>query len=204
MKQISSYFKLIVVLAIFASACEGPAGETGPAGPAGAQGPQGAAGAAGAIGPAGPAGPAGKDGASASSNINTSAWVTAAPNQWSTDADSTFFSIFLTEKAITQAVLDKGAVLAYVKAAAAKDYILPLPYSAGAFQISYVPIFDATDGGIMEFDFTPFVEGVAPGDIGSLAFRYVVIKDLNLIGGRQKAINWKDYNEVKRELNLQD
>jgi hypothetical protein len=204
MKQISSFFKLIIVLAIFASACKGPAGETGPAGATGAAGPQGAAGAAGAAGPAGPAGPAGKDGASASSNITTSAWVSVAPNQWETDADSTFFSAFLTEKAITQAVLDKGAVLGYVKGATATDYILPMPYSAGAFQISYVPIFDATQGGIIEFDFTPFLEGVAPGDIGSLAFRYVIIKDLNLIGGRAKAINWKDYNEVKRELNLKD
>lgn len=204
MKQISSFFKLTLVLAIFASACKGPAGDTGPAGATGAQGAQGAAGAAGATGPAGPAGPAGKDGASASSNITTSAWVTVGANDWDTTADSTFFSVFLIEKAITQAVLDKGAVLAYVKGATATDYILPLPYSAGAFQISYVPIFDATDGGLMEFDFTPFLEGVAPGDLGSLAFRYVIIKDLNLIGGRAKAINWKDYNEVKRELNLKD
>lgn len=204
MKRITSLLKLSIVLAVFGLACKGPAGDTGPAGAAGAQGAQGAAGAAGTAGPAGPAGPAGKDGASASSNIATSAWLTVPANQWETDEDSTFFSVFLTEKAITQAVLDKGAVMAYVKGANDKDYIIPLPYSAGAFQISYVPIFDATQGGIMEFDFAPFLEGVAPSDIGSLAFRYIIIKDIALVGGRQKAINWKDYTEVKRELNLRD
>lgn len=201
MKRLSTYFKLVIVLAIFASACKGPAGETGPAGATGAQG---AAGPAGATGPAGPAGKDGKDGAGTASNITTSAWITAKPADWDTNEDSTFFSIFAIEKAVTQAVLDKGAVLAYVKGATDKDYIIPLPYSAGAFQLSYVPIFDATEGGLMEFDFSPFIEGLDPADIGDLAFRYVIIKDLSLIGGRAKAINWKDYEEVKRELNLKD
>jgi Collagen triple helix repeat (20 copies) len=203
MKQISSFFKLTLVLAIFASACKGPAGDTGPAGPAGAQGAQGAAGAAGATGPAGPAGPAGKDGASASSNITTSAWITTPKASWAL-VDSSYFANYLPTTAITQSVLDKGAVLVYFKDATASGYIIPLPYLANAFQISFVPTFTAQFGGEIEIDFEPYANISPSSFTNDLAFRYVIIKDLNLIGGRQKAINWKDYNEVKRELGLKD
>lgn len=205
MKRITSILKLTIVLAVFGMACKGPAGDTGPAGAAGAQGAQGAAGAAGAAGPAGPAGPAGKDGASASSNIATSAWLAVKKTDWKVTEDSTLYFNIFAEKSITQNVLDKGAVMVYFKGATDKDYILPLPYTANLFQLSFVPLFDATQGGSLEVDFQPYVEDLGPADFNSeLAFRYIIIKDIALIGGRQKAINWKDYNEVKRELNLRD
>jgi hypothetical protein len=203
MKAISQLFKLGLILSIFVMACKGPAGETGPAGATGAQGP---AGATGATGPAGPAGKDGKDGAGASSNITTTGWLTVKKTDWQVFDDSTaYFNIF-PDKNITQSVLDKGAVMVYFKGATDNGYILPLPYDASVFQITYFPFFDATLGGAMEIDFIPFLDGVSPADFESeLAFRYIIIKDIALAtGGRAKAINWKDYNEVKRELKLQD
>jgi hypothetical protein len=203
MKAFSSIFKLAIIFILFSMACKGPAGDTGPAGPTGLKGDPGAAGATGATGATGAAGKDGATGGS-SSNITSSTWLTVTPNDWDTDKDSLFFSVFAVEKAITQLVLDKGAVIAYFKGSADKDYILPLPFSSSTFRISYVPIFDATDGGLMEFDFSAILKTRKPNTIGNLSFRYVIIKDLALIGGRQKAINWKDYEEVKRELNLKD
>ncbi len=204
MKTIKLIFKLSVVLSIFIMACKGPAGDTGPAGPAGPAGPQGAAGAAGANGAAGATGPAGKDGASAASNITTSAWQNVPKASWLLFPDSSAYYKIFKETAITQNVLDKGAVMVYFKGANAQNYILPLPYLGSVFQISYVPSFDATNGGEIEIDFEPYVD-ISPADFqNDLAFRYIIIKDLNLIGGRQKAINWKDYEEVKRELGLKE
>jgi hypothetical protein len=205
MKKFSSYFKLVLVLAIFAASCKGPAGDTGPAGP---QGPQGAQGAAGANGSAGVTGPAGKDGASGTggaSNITTTAWLTVKKTEWVLAPDSSVYFRILKDKNINQSVLDKGAVFAYFRGANAIDYILPLPYTASVFQISFVPSYNAKDGGEVEFDFQPFIDNLSPASFqNDLSFRYVIIKDLTVVGGRLKPINWKDYNEVKRELNLKD
>lgn len=215
MKQISSIFKLVVLLAVFGSACKGPAGDTGPAGATGAQGPQGAAGAAGAVGAVGPAGKDGKDGTSgSSSNITTSAWIGVAPADWdyypisSTNPalDSTYFEVGIPDKNITQNVLDKGAVFVYINQSdTGYSAISPLPLTITGNNpsvINYLPYFETPAGGFLIINFKSTKNRKRPA--GTIAFRWVIIKDLTVSNGRLKAINWKDYNEVKRELGLKD
>jgi hypothetical protein len=205
MKKFSSYFKLVLVLAIFAASCKGPAGDTGPAGP---QGPQGAQGAAGANGSAGVTGPAGKDGASGTGgaiNATTSPWLATAATDWNVyKEDSTYTNVYVTEKLITQSVLDKGFVMAYIRFGTDTGYAEALPYALETGKISFAPGFDAKEGGFMEFYIDLYRrKATAPN---GLSFRYVIIPDLKVVnpGGRLSSINWKDYNEVKRELNLKD
>lgn len=205
MKRITSILKLSIVLAVFGMACKGPAGDTGPAGAAGPQGAQGAAGAAGAAGAVGPAGPAGKDGASGSSNATTSPWLTLTADDWNVyTSDSTYINVYVPEKLITQAVLEKGLVVAYIRFGTDTGYAEPLPYVIETGKISFAPGFDAKEGGFMEFYIDLYRRRAVPPS--GLSFRYVIVPDLKVVnpGGRQKAINWKDYNEVKRELNLKD
>lgn len=206
MKQISSFFKLTLVLAIFASACKGPAGDTGPAGATGAQGAQGAAGAAGAVGATGPAGPAGKDGkdgTSGASNITTSPWIGITTADWNTfTEDSTYINVYIPDKVITETVLEKGLVYAYIRFGTGTGYAEPMPYGFDGGKISFAPIFDATEGGFMEIYLSSFRNKPTGPNI---AVRYVIVPEATVSNpGRQKAINWNDYNEVKRELNLKD
>jgi hypothetical protein len=199
--NITSILKMAVVAALFITACKGPAGETGPAGPQGAAGPTGAAGVAGVAGPAGPAGPAGKDGKDATTTITTTPWIAITSADWNTyQDDSTYLNVYIPDARITQAVLDKGAIMAYARFGTNTSQVFPLPFGFDFGTLSFAPIFDATEGGFMEVYFDLFAEVISP----NISVRYVIIPDLTVVGGRQKAINWKDYAEVKRELNLVD
>jgi hypothetical protein len=202
MKKLSTYFKLSIVLGLLIVACKGPAGETGPAGP---QGPTGAQGAAGAAGATGPAGKDGKDGAGSSINATTSPWLAIGQNDWNVyTQDSTYTNVYITEKLITPAVLEKGLVMAYLRFGTDIGYAEPLPFVLENGKVSFAPGYDATDGGFMEFYIDIYRRRAVPP--AGFNFRYVIIPDLKVVnpGGRQKAINWKDYNEVKKLLNLKD
>jgi len=106
---------------------EGPVGATGPQGPAGANGANGTNGTNGATGPAGPIGPQGPAG---SANVIYSSWQT--PNNWRDTVLSGLTNCKVdnvTATSITSAVLDQGAILAYVKNTFGNnDGPFPLPY----------------------------------------------------------------------------
>jgi hypothetical protein len=108
---------LLALLFIVASCTKegpaGPAGLTGPQGPPGANGANGATGAPGPTGPQGPQGPAGQQGPAGTANVIYSSWF--SPTAWT---PATGFNDFTFDKAapsLTQAVIDNGAVLGYVK-----------------------------------------------------------------------------------------
>ncbi len=110
---------------------EGPAGATGSQGPAGATGAAGAAGAAGATGPAGATGVAGPAG---TANVVYSAWVTE-PANWG--ADTVMLSLnggnakrfIVTAPSLSQAVLDQGVILTYMRGGVTSNNPIALPYN---------------------------------------------------------------------------
>ena len=129
----------------------------------------------GATGAQGPAGPAG------TANVQYSPWVTVtftgSPNTGN-----------LTAAAITQDILDKGDVRVYTKAG---NSVVSLPYANAGATIHgryYV--------GKIEF--------IASYSFSSLPIRYVIIPGGTSMSGRKAAIDYTDYEAVKRAYNLPD
>jgi hypothetical protein len=124
---------LLLAIAFIAVQCtkegpEGPAGATGPQGPVGATG---ATGPAGPTGPTGPQGPTGPTGPAGTANVIYSPWTNFVAGNWS--AVQTIFSIDqrrypITAPGCTQAIVDNGVVLAWVKFIGFPNtsYLLPL------------------------------------------------------------------------------
>lgn len=94
---------------------EGPEGPVGPQGPQGAPGPTstGATGPAGPTGATGPAGPTGPQGPAGTANVIYSAWF--SPTAWLPATGFNDFSFDRAAPSLTQAAIDNGAVLGYVK-----------------------------------------------------------------------------------------
>lgn len=102
---------LLLGIAFIAVSCtkegpEGPAGASGAQGPAGVQGPQG---------PAGPAGPQGPQG---TTNVTYSSWYTTVTGDWVATGTPPYWDNYRynrTAPGVTQAIIDNGIVLAYMK-----------------------------------------------------------------------------------------
>jgi hypothetical protein len=146
----------------------------GPAGDVGPAGPAGATGATGATGPAG------------SSGAIYSEWITPT-------FSSTTFSATLTAPKLTQEILDRGAVHVYIKGT---SLIFPLPYT-DIDSLGRVPFhldFAAGVGRIVIFTTAP---------VSGLPFRYVLIPG-SIPAGRRAAIDFNNYEAVKKEFDLKD
>ena len=179
-----NYWLLISVL-INCLACKGPQGEVGPqgvAGPTGAQGAQGPQGAQGAA------------------NLIVSAWLPVNAADWKSDNDPLYFYTGVEDKNITQAIIDKGAVMAYYRTPGQKSVVLSLPSVTNKVSIGY--FFQLNQGkGVMNFDLSYFLPRKVPIDF-DLEFRWIIIPPNP--GGRLKAMDWSNYANAKRELNLPD
>ena len=128
------YSVVCLVVGIVFYACKGPQGDIGPTGPTGNVGSMGVGGPAGTVGPAGttgttgtagttgPAGETGQPGATGpqgptgNANVVYSAWIAPA---WVSGGDATNGAFFKQKSdanaLLTQDVIDKGIVYAYVK-----------------------------------------------------------------------------------------
>ena len=127
-----------VLLLVMGTACsgkDGAAGPAGPTGPAGAQGPAGTPGAAGTNGTNGADGAAGAPGATgpAGPQGNANVRSTVVPNVSLSASASTLVSV----PAITNDIVDNGAVLVYVRLVGFGGYwdALPVYSSAGGVLI---------------------------------------------------------------------
>jgi len=190
-------------------ACKGPQGEVGPqgaAGPTGVTGAQGSPGvpgnpgSSGATGSAGATGAQGLQGVPGAVNVLASAWVTAKAVDWRSDNDPQYFYLGFDEKNVTQSLLDKGLVMAYYRDPNQKTVVLSLPSVTDRLSIGYFLQF-VNNKGTVNFDLTYFKPRTIPIDF-DLEFRWVIVPSSQ--GGRLKAIDWKNYEEVRRELNLVD
>lgn len=184
-----------LALFVFLYACKGPEGDVGPTGPTGATGQTGAT---------GPQGASGVSGAS----IIASPWSqTATQANWFVDADDkTFFSIGIVyqptatlTQAVFQRVLDQGLILVYARFTndPGAVYLLPLNVE-GEYQLYAVPNNDSNKINIdLYLDFVK-----VPTKINPMQFRYVMVPPA--AGGRLATLDWKNYAEVKKALNLTD
>jgi hypothetical protein len=208
MKTINYLLLLTVFTVLFAASC----GKNGAVGPQGSAGPQGPAGAAGAAGTAGATGPAGPAGATGTANVMYSAWVT--PATYTKDTLFTTWHLFadIAAPKITQAILDKGAVVVYGKLDGYTSAIWP------AAQVSVLPILVTYQEGSTTYTDT-WSSLVTPGNVkidfvndknlynsisNAHQFRYVIIPGATLIGAIKQHINLNDYNQVKQAFNLKD
>lgn len=144
-------------------------------------------------GKTGPAGPAGANGANGNANVVSS---TITSSNWSYVSPS--WEIAFSYPAITQDIIDKGAVLVYLKNGTSYSQ-LPLTFFQSA---SYSTALEVSNylGGVKIFwtdsDLTQ------PTNPGSWTFKIVVIA----ASGRaaNPNVNYNDYNAVKKAFNLQD
>ncbi len=144
----------------------------------------------GKTGPAGPQGPAGANGNAnvVSSTITSSNWAYTAPS----------WKISFTYPAITQDIIDKGAVLVYIKVGSAYNQLPLTIYPSSTYSRTYevstylggVDIF-CTDSDLTQ-----------PTNPGSQNFKVVVIAASGKMANPN--LNYDDYNAVKKAFNLQD
>lgn len=215
MKQSRLLF-IILFIGIFSiSACKrdtvvGPAGPTGatgaagttgaqgPAGPGGPQGAQGATGATGAtgaqgaqgqMGATGPAGPQGPVGATGPAGPDTAAQTFILQNRGVVAVGLTTFAV----PAITQNIVDNGAVLVFVRNTGTTTTWFPLPYSSTGLTISFV---DYRVGFIdLQANFT---------QTNGFDFKVVVISGSAATFLSVRHVNLNNYNQVAAALHLKN
>ncbi len=153
----------------------------------------------------GDTGPAGKDGKDGNANVISSNTVTIT--NWNVDYQSTTdftYSNTLSWATITQAVVDKGVVMAYMQNGTTEW--VALPYSdAGSTGGSYSLAFNYYVAlGTCKIEITGFDSGGAPAasSYNGLVVRLVCIPASQLAANPGK--NWKNYSDLKKEFNLPD
>jgi hypothetical protein len=138
----------------------------------------------------GPIGPAGADGNAnvVSSTISSSNWVYNSPS----------WSITFSYPAITQNIIDKGAVLVYLKNGQAYTQLPLTIYSSATFSSSLEV--NSFVGGVKVFwtdsDLTQ------PSNPGNREFKVVVIAASGL--AQNPNLDFKNYEAVKLAYNLKD
>ncbi len=194
MKQINPFVALCfsAVFLMIAASCS----KTGPTGPAGATGPAGPTGAPGATGATGPAGAAG------SANVIYSAWLDAKYKpEIATDGSGDTLDFFFDTTGITKltnTILTSGEVKIYLNLnTAASPAIVLLPY----LELSGVlltPYYFTNEIQIVS-NANPSTQGTGANKV--LQWRYIIIPGST---PARSAIDWKNYAEVKKYLNLPD
>jgi hypothetical protein len=140
------------------------------------------------IGEQGPQGPAGKDGNAnvQSSSLTTSSWSYLSPDWY----------INFTYPAITQDILDKGAVLVYVQSGS-NYFQLPYTfYPTSTFSRTYT--FRHYLGGLSVY--VTDSDLIQPDNPGLLTFKVVVIASSAL--AKHPNVDLNNYNEVKKTFEL--
>jgi hypothetical protein len=175
MKKLLFSLWMLSVCAMMLPSCKGDDGAIGPAGANGANG---------STGPAGPAG------ATGTANVIYSAWTMVTFT-----GSSTSWSATLTAPGITQAILDQGAVLVYLKTG---TQVYPMNYSgSGGFINYYVTVgqivFAASFNGTYQYRYVIIPGGVSGSRVanGSSAFTLEELKAM-------------PYERVKALYNIQD
>lgn len=194
MKQLTPRIScaLVVMIALIFVACskDGPKGDTGPAGPAGP------AGATGATGPKGDTGVA---------NVIYSDWfdVKFKPDTVHNGAviDTVGYYSDISIPKLTNAILNNGDMRMYVNLnTSTTPNVQPLPYTDIIFSgVSIVPTFFLN--GVEVYSNADASTQTLPGNVKRYQERYILIP-----GGvhARSSIDWNDYNQVKKYLNLPD
>ena len=143
----------------------------------------------GARGPAGPVGTNGTNGIDGNANVIGTNAVTIS--SWTANGNSWIGSI--SAPGITQSIVDKGIVSVFIKYGA-EWWGLPdingINSTQYGFSVGLVSLFNSNS------------DGSAAPNPGAQTFRVVIISASNRLANPN--VNWKNYDEVKKVLNLQD
>ncbi|WP_165933397.1 collagen-like protein [Arundinibacter roseus] len=174
---------LVAILFACMSACEGPQGPVGPAGDPGSQGP---------------AGEQGPTGATGTANVIYSPWARAG--SWTaTDLYGVNrFYVDISAPRLSQEVLDRGAILVYVKLTTENNQVRQLPVTVYAQFTEELLDFSLVVNRIRVWS-TPIKPPIAPSPNNE--FRYVLIP-----GGLAGRINYEklSYEEAKEMFGFED
>lgn len=177
---------ILFVFASFLFACEAPVGDVGP---------QGAAGAAGAKGDKGDVGEKGTFNAIVSNWYIASNWL----------GSNISYAALFTEPKLTQQVLDKGLILGFYRPAGedASGVVLPIPDETANYSLGISGFVSGTDGVItVSLDFRNAAVKNPNIEDWNIRVRWIIVPPAST--GRLKNVDWKNYNEVKKALNIQD
>lgn len=180
----------------------GPIGAQGPSGNTGTTGPAGPIGTTGPIGPAGPTGPQGPQGPTGTANVIYSAWITDASAALWADTTILFYGSLIrrrniTAPGITQAILDQGIVLSYVRSGGTV-YALPFLFAFGGGTVGVAG--QPAVGRLIYILYNPLTGGAPPGGLlfSGLDIRYVIIPG-GVLGGRaaNQGVGGTGYTEAE-------
>ncbi|GAB3806872.1 hypothetical protein GCM10028819_43110 [Spirosoma humi] len=173
--QFTGIAACLFIVSICFQQCQPKAGDPGPKGDTGATGP---AGPTGATGPQGPTGTA---------DVQYSPWISTTFS-----GSGTLFTANITATPITQAVLDKADVRVYWNEG---GRILSLPYAE---------TFGTTTFTVHQRIYVGRIELRASYALTTQQFRYVIIPGAVAVGGRRAAIDYADYQAVRKAFNIPD
>lgn len=179
---------ILFVFASFLLACEAPVGDVGP---------QGAAGAAGAKGDKGETGQKG------TFNAIVSNWVTA--DKWLVFTTNSVYLSNFSEPKLTQQILDKGLILGFYRPAGEDEsgVVLPIPDETANYSLGISGFMNKTDGTIsIKLAFRSSTVKNPNLEDWNVKVRWIIVPPAST--GRLQNIDWKNYNEVKKALNIQD
>ncbi|MEI3801450.1 MULTISPECIES: hypothetical protein [unclassified Chitinophaga] len=196
MKQVTRFmpYALITAVVLFFAACSKD-GDQGPAGPAGPVGPGGIPGAT---------GPKGDSGAPGTANVIYSTWkdVAFAPADTIFNQNGTINTIIygasLDAPKLTAPLLANASINVYINlGTAANSFVQALPY---VDEYGYLVRFVASVGAIDLLANAPISTTTTDK---RYQYRYVIIP--GGVSARSAAgIDWNDYSQVKKYLNLKD
>jgi hypothetical protein len=156
------------------------------------EGPEGPVGATGAQGPAGSTGPAGPQGATGTTNVTYSAWYVTTAADWTSIGTPPYWEDYRftrTAPAVTQAIIDNGLVLAYMKnwpfdnltSVGRSPDVVQLPFLADIFFMDYYDYIIQAPGSIrfLYKSQNAWTQATMTGN----TYRYIVIPG-SIAGGR--------------------
>ena len=184
--RIAHSFLLVCIVLFSFSACKGPQGDPGPKGDTGVAGAQGAAGPAGAAGATGPAGPAGQNG-----NANV-IQISYGAKSWANIVDT---SVELLMTGVNADFVSKSAYFTYVSTGTLWYSIPGEIGTYGEFRTYISPTANST----------LVIKRASTGIVlNATAVRVVLIPANDLRNGRKAAVDYANYEEVKKFYNLPD
>ena len=146
----------------------------------------------GATGATGATGPAGANGTNGNANVIGTNTLTVT--NWTSNTSGSFWATGLSAPGITQAIVDKGIVSVFISDTSGGWMAMPYTYGNVSwyygFGVGFVNIYKTN---------TNFISMANPG---SQTFRVVIISASNRMANPNT--DWKDYEQVKEALNLQD
>ncbi len=192
MKKNIYLFATLSVSIFLLNSCEGPEGQAGP---------QGASGIAGVAGSNGVKGDPGV-------TFYATGWITATKKLLVDSYNKTDFYSGITLQAalittyLTQKTLDGGIVMVYNREASSKAIVYAVPFDTYFKIDNHVTYsFNAEPGKVNCY--ISFSKNLDPSTyFVDEEYRVVIIPPAS--GARFANLNWKDYNEVKKVLNLND